>query len=380
VNRACLGDVAEFINGVAFKPEDWHDSGLPIIRIQNLTDPSKPINYTTRVVSDKYRVKRGDLLVSWSATLGVFKWDRTDEALVNQHIFRVLPNSKLVDDRFLRHMLLGALRSMERHLHGATMQHVNRGEFLSTEIPLPPLDEQHAIAAILDEAEALRDKRIRAQSQLEHLSESIFIDMFGNLEEEPLGENLTFITSGGRGWAKYYAAAGEPFLRSLDVRMGSVSTDDLAQVEAPDNAEARRTRTRVGDVLLTITGSQIGRAAPLPNDLAGAYVSQHVAILRPAESSLLPEFLAAFLCSTTFGQRQISAAQYGQTKPGLNFEQIRKFRIPAADVARQSEFRTRMSVVRRLASKFDSAERELDDLSNSLQDLAFSGHLKTSRG
>ena len=97
-----LGDVAEFINGAAFKPEDWGDTGKPIIRIQNLTDPAKPYNRTRRDVSAKVRVDPGDLLVSWSATLGVFQWPQTaGQAVLNQHIFRVLPDPALVAKRYL---------------------------------------------------------------------------------------------------------------------------------------------------------------------------------------------------------------------------------------------------------------------------------------
>jgi type I restriction enzyme, S subunit len=65
-----LGDLAEFINGVAFRPDDWGDAGRKIIRIQNLTDPCKPFNRTLRHVEDRFVANRGDLLVSWSASLG----------------------------------------------------------------------------------------------------------------------------------------------------------------------------------------------------------------------------------------------------------------------------------------------------------------------
>ena len=68
-----LGSIAKFINGAAFKPEDWGESGLRIIRIQNLTDLNKPFNRTERIVSDSMKVQHGDLLVSWSATLGVYE-------------------------------------------------------------------------------------------------------------------------------------------------------------------------------------------------------------------------------------------------------------------------------------------------------------------
>jgi Type I restriction modification DNA specificity domain len=198
-----LNEAAEFINGVAFKPGDWGDAGKPIIRIQNLTDPSKPFNRTIRTVPPKFHVQPGDLLVSWSASLGVFQWSLPETALLNQHIFRVIPDSTRVDKRYLRHGLEVALLDMQRHLHGATMQHVNRGEFLSTKILLPTLSEQRRIAEILDRAEALRAKRRSAIAQLGALTQSVFLDMFGDptsnmqgWERVPFGELLTNIDSG----------------------------------------------------------------------------------------------------------------------------------------------------------------------------------------
>ena len=174
-----LGDIADFINGAAFKPEDWGDDGLPIIRIQNLTDSSKPFNYTRREVSEKLVVNPGDLLVSWSATLGVFRW-KGPQGLLNQHIFRVVPDDSLVDSNYLRHALGLALDDMERHLHGATMKHVNRGEFLGTRIPLPPLEEQRRIAAILDKATELEILSMKQSSLLEDAEKHLFLEYFGS--------------------------------------------------------------------------------------------------------------------------------------------------------------------------------------------------------
>ena len=106
-----LGSVAEFINGVAFKPDDWNGSGARIIRIQNLTDPNKPFNRTDRKVEDKLYVEPADLHVSWSATLGVFERAGPDVAVLNQHIFRVVPNPQEVEKSYLRHALEGAPRA-----------------------------------------------------------------------------------------------------------------------------------------------------------------------------------------------------------------------------------------------------------------------------
>ena len=197
-----LGEVAEFVNGAAFKPTDWEEFGRPIIRIQNLTDSTRPYNRTTRVVSPKLLVQPGDLLVSWSATLGVFDWSGSEEAVLNQHIFRVLPDGSRIDKSYLRHVLSGALVEMTRHLHGATMQHVNRSEFLGTPIRLPLLEEQRRIAEVLDRADALRAKRGEALALLDDLTQSIFLALFGPARDRrrwsiaTLGELLAGIDSG----------------------------------------------------------------------------------------------------------------------------------------------------------------------------------------
>jgi len=213
-----LGSIAEFINGAAFKPEDWGETGKKIIRIQNLTDPNKPFNRTERIVSDRVRVQYGDLLVSWSATLGVFEWQDSEEALLNQHIFRVLPNEEKVDKPYLRHGLEGAIVDMQKHLHGATMQHVNRGEFLSTKLYLPKIEEQKRIAKILDRSSSLISKRKEAIAKLDTLTQSIFIEMFGdpvtnpkNIKTLPLAKVCKRITNGTHQPPKW-STSGHPFL------------------------------------------------------------------------------------------------------------------------------------------------------------------------
>jgi type I restriction enzyme S subunit len=379
-----LGDLAEFVNGLAFKPEDWQEDGARIIRIQNLTDPTKPYNRTTRAVEERYLVHPGDLLVSWSASLGVFEWLGPDTAVLNQHIFRVLPNTRRVDKRYLRYALDEAIIEMRRHLHGATMQHVNRGEFLDTRVLVPTLAEQRRIAAILSQADELRRKRQQTLDRIGHLAEAIFNKMFGDSldagtrEMEPLGKHLSFITSGGRNWARFYAANGKRFLRSLDVQMNEISNEDIVFVNPPDNAEARRTRVEEGDVLLTITGSRIGRVAAVSNDLAGSYVSQHVAILRP-KTSVLPRFLSFYLSINGGGQRQITKAQYGQTKPGLNFEQIRAFHIPVPKLQLQKRFVKTCEDVDTVTKLQRTHLTKLEGLFASIQRRAFYGKLTTER-
>ena len=123
-----LGNIATFINGMAFKPEDWEDNGLPIIRIQNLTGTSKEFNYTNKNIDDKYIVEKNDILVSWSASLGVYKWNG-EKSVLNQHIFKVLNNKMEINNDFLRYLLESKLEIMKSQVHGATMKHITKKKF-----------------------------------------------------------------------------------------------------------------------------------------------------------------------------------------------------------------------------------------------------------
>lgn len=165
---ARVNDTGLYINGLAFKPADWKQSGIPIIRIQNLTDPQKEFNYAQGDFPDEVMVREGDLLVSWSATLEAFKWDR-DEGVLNQHIFRVIPYEGLTDRGFLLLLLRHAIREMadSEHAHGLVMTHINRGPFLNHVVLIPPLAEQRRIVAKVEELMALLDRLEAARGQRE---------------------------------------------------------------------------------------------------------------------------------------------------------------------------------------------------------------------
>jgi type I restriction enzyme S subunit len=160
--EGCLGDLAEYINGAAFRPIDWSAGGTPIIRIQNLTDPDKTPNRTHRKVDPRLLIRDRDLLFSWSATLDAFIW-RGEDAWLNQHIFKVEPFAPL-EKQFLFYMLRHAVGEITRseHMHGSTMRHINRGPFLSHAIGLPPCNEQSRIVDALDELFSELDAGIAA--------------------------------------------------------------------------------------------------------------------------------------------------------------------------------------------------------------------------
>jgi type I restriction enzyme, S subunit len=295
------------------------------------------------------------------------------------HVVRL--NPEMADSRYVLHFLRqeAVRRAGEFQMTGSAGQKRVPVRFLATlQLPLPSLTEQRRIAAYLDRMHALQVKRQQAIALGDRLAEAIFFDMFDrtqNSADGELGDYLSFVTSGSRGWAKYYAESGNRFIRSLDVRMNEIASSAAVYVNPPDNAEAKRTRVRAGDVLLTITGSLIGRVAPVPAELSGSYISQHVAILRTDQARMLPEFLSFFLSLPTEGQRQIAQTYYGQTKPGLNFEQIGKLKVPIQSVTDQRSFVDRLAQIKYIVALQREHLARLDELFASLQSRAFGGAL-----
>ena len=162
-----LGEIATYINGFAFKPSDWSIEGIPIIRIQNLTGTQLHFNKCSRKdIPEKYIVRNGDVLISWSATLGVFEWELGD-AYLNQHIFKVVFDKEEINKKYFEYAISISINLMFQYTNGATMKHIRKGDFDNIRIPVPPLSEQQAIVSRLDSAFAKIDAvKANAEKQL----------------------------------------------------------------------------------------------------------------------------------------------------------------------------------------------------------------------
>lgn len=197
-----LKEVGEFINGKAFKPSDWKKEGVPIVRIQNLNDSQKEYNYFQGECEEKYFLDNEDLLVSWSASLGVYRWNK-GKALLNQHIFKVKPFEEIIDKNYLYYVLMTKINEMKTRVHGSTMKHITKGQFEKVEIPVPPISIQKKIVSILDKAERLKDERKIANEKSKKIIQSLFYEMFGdpilndkNWEVSTLGQSCESFQNG----------------------------------------------------------------------------------------------------------------------------------------------------------------------------------------
>ena len=159
----------DLINGKAFKPEDWSDEGLPIVRIQNLNNEQAPFNYYAGEIKAQYLIDTGELLFSWSGTpgtsFGAFFWNR-GKAVLNQHIFRVKPKIE-VNLSFLQFALNGRIDYIISKAHGGVgLQHITKKELDEVELLLPAIDLQNQFAVFVEQIDKSKFVKKIEQSEV----------------------------------------------------------------------------------------------------------------------------------------------------------------------------------------------------------------------
>ena len=190
-----LGDVATYINGYAFKPEDRGEVGLPIIRIQDLTGNAYDLGFYDGEYPERIEINDGDVLISWSASLGVYVWNR-GRALLNQHIFKVVFDKVDIDKNYFVYAVRQKLVEMGMKTHGATMKHIVKKDFDATLIPYPSLIEQAKIATNLNKVSRVIEARKQELQLLDDLIKARFIELFGDCKNEVLIGDVISISRG----------------------------------------------------------------------------------------------------------------------------------------------------------------------------------------
>ncbi len=167
-----------------------------------------------------------------------------------------------------------------------------------------------------------------------------------------LGKLSEFITSGSRGWARFYSDRGALFVRSQNVRDGQLNFSEKQFVNPPEGSEGDRTRLSRSDLLITITGNNVGNVALVEQDLGEAYISQHVGLVR----FLKPEYgayVCRFLAPGSIGNEQILVSQSGQSKPGLSLKNLQEFLVAFPPLPEQRAIAAALSDVDTLLAKLD---------------------------
>ena len=301
-----LGDIASYINGYAFKPKDRGGEGLPIIRIQDLTGNSYDLGFYNGDYPEKIEINDGDVLISWSASLGVYVWNR-GKALLNQHIFKVAFDKIDINKSYFVYAVRRKLDEMASKTHGATMKHIVKKDFDTTQIPYPSLEEQAEIAANLDRVSRIIESRKEELDKLDELIKARFVELFGDPKINEKNWNTGIVSQfyevkGGKRIPKGMGYAdgitAHPYLRATDMKNETILDDDIHYIDEAVFEKIKRYTVNGGDIYLTNVGVNLGMAGVIPNKYDGANLTENAVKLVPKTDGVLDGiFLAHYINS-----------------------------------------------------------------------------------
>lgn len=332
-----LGDIATYINGYAFKPEDRGTEGLPIIRIQDLTGNAYNLGFYNGTYPERIEINNGDVLISWSASLGVYIWNR-GKALLNQHIFKVVFDKVEVNKMYFVFAIQYNIKKMEAKTHGATMKHIVKKDFENTLVPFPSLEKQAKIAEVLSKVTRIIEVRQQELKKLDELVKGRFVEMFGDQETNPMGWNK--VTIGDCCTLK----SGTSLSADKENEGGNIPYVKVGDMNYPGNEKYITTSSRfvseetagkglfpVGSVLFPKRGGAIGtnkkRMTMLPVcadlNVMGVF----------SNGDLVPEYLMAY-----FEMIDLGALSDGSSVPQINNKNISPLEICIPTMEHQKEF------------------------------------------
>ncbi len=391
------------INGRAFKPADWSETGLPIVRIQNLNNPEAAYNYYSGLVDPAHMLKGQELLFAWSGTPGTsfgahIWWG--NEAVLNQHIFKVLFDERHVDKTYLKYAINQQLEWLISVAHGgAGLQHVTKGVFESTPIPLPPYAEQQRI---VDRIESLFAKLDEAKEKAQAVVDGYDARRAAILHKAFTGE----LTAGWRtknavsleSWNQYsiaeichslkYGTAKKSqdtgsvvVIRMGNLQSGEIDWSDLAFTD--DEEDIAKYKLTPGAVLFNRTNSAalVGKTSIYRGDYPAIYAG-YLIKLDYDHDVVIGDYLNYALNTHEAKQYCNSVKSDGVNQSNINAKKIGAFVIPVPSIKEQERI---VELVKRLLEKEqkakDAAEQvieQIDTMKKSILARAFRGELGTS--
>ena len=290
------------------------------------------------------KVKCGDVLLTIVGTVGRAAVVSNDlPPFTLQRSVAVLhPNDEVCSGRYLMYALRGKRSYIESNSKGVAQKGIYLKEVARIDLPIPSKEIQKQIIEKLDKVSSIIKSRQLEIIKLDNLIKARFVEMFGDPRINPnnyslhqLSDYIEFLTSGSRGWAKYYSDDGnEWFITIKNVKDCHILLENMQSINAPDNAEAKRTKVQEGDLLISIT-ADLGRTGVVTKEIAehGAYINQHLTCIRINKEVLNPLYVAYFMESPA-GKEQFESKNQSAVKAGLNFGSINSLRllVPPMDI------------------------------------------------
>ncbi|NLN42766.1 MAG: restriction endonuclease subunit S [Methanosarcina sp.] len=383
-----LGKVAEIAAGGSAPQgsDDFDNVGIPFVRagsLKPLTEGAveSSLELLNEEVAKRHRLRlfpAGSVLFAksgMSATKGLV-YRLTSPAYVVNHLAAVISGPDL-DSGYLRHCL--QVFSPTHFIRDEAYPSIRLSDIASMKIPLPPLEEQKLITDILDRAEALRAKRRATLAQIDELTKSVFIDMFGDSvsnpmawKRYPLKHCVNHIQIGPFGSLLHkedYVFGGIPLINPTHIEDGKIVPDLNQSITVQKHAELQLYQLQQGDVIMGRRG-EMGRCAIVRPEHNGMLCGTGSLFIRPDESKAIAIYLQATLSSASM-RKHLEGFSLGATLPNLNRGIVGELAISLPPIELQKEFIHRIEFIEKLKETYKSSLVELDELFLSLQYQAF---------
>lgn len=250
-------------------------------------------------------------------------------------------------------------------------------------IQIPTLSEQERIIRKIEELFSELDKGVETLQTIKHqlavYRQAVLKEAFASLHDKiAIRDISSMVTSGSRGWAKYYNESGARFIRITDLTRDHIKlkNDSIQRVLLPEDAEGKRSRLQGNDVLVSIT-ADLGSIALIPDGIEESYINQHIAVVRFSNASQ-GKFMAWYLKSD-YGQKDLLRNKRGGGKLGLGLDDIRNTPVPVVsnELANGivAEIESRLSVCDSIEQTVDTALLQAEAMRQSILKKAFEGTL-----
>jgi len=389
-----IRDISTQIRGVSYSKSDaisnMQDGYLPVLRANNIQEQGLFLDDFVYVpeskISEKQRILAGDVIIAASSgsisLVGKAASAKEDIKAGFGAFCKILrPNTKLVDPRyFANYFQTQKYRQIISNLAaGANINNLKNEHLDDLEILLPPLSEQRRIAAILDKADELRQKRQQAIEKLDQLLQATFIDMFGDPVSNPKGWNLGKLgdvihsAKDGPHVSPNYSETGIPFLSTRHVRAGKIIWEDLKFITEEDaQIHWKKCKPTRGDILYT-KGGTTGLAAVVDTDIDFA-VWVHVALLKTNHDKVRAEWLVSML-NTQYCYEQSQRYTHGIANRDLGLKRMVNIEMYLPPLDEQDKFVNFKNKLMKNNVLFKNSSSSFEKLFKSLQNQAFSGTL-----
>ncbi|HEY2210721.1 MAG TPA: restriction endonuclease subunit S [Bradyrhizobium sp.] len=368
---------------------DYYGGNIPWVKSGELredviTDTEEKITARAIKESSAKIVPSGAILLAmYGATVGRMAFLGIDAA-TNQAVCNIRPDPKKAFPRYVFHCLQSKINHFLGRAAGGAQPNISQGIIRETKIPLPPLDEQRRIAAILDKADALRRKRQRTIGLHDNLAQSIFLEMFGDPRSNPKG----FKTSGFEPLLKTSPNFGSMIppkiqeaewvsLRVANIQNWKLALEDSKYIDLPSDSVEKHTLLD-GDIILAraiASEEHLGKCVVVkPAGRKWAFDS-HLMRIRLNTEMIYPVYVRELFKTPGGRQLFLQSTRKTTVQYNINTKELKALKIPVPPIALQQEFVSRVDTLDSIQDSGRRSTRYLDQLFSSLQSRAFSGQL-----